>query len=160
MLAGDPPFGGSNFQMLLARKLSEPAPRLSTLRPAVAPALEEAITRALSQAPADRFETATAFADAATKGEALDSPQDRPAFPIRGALWRDGARPRLARSVSSVWATCAGSDGAFGFCVNDTGGTTQRSPTPHSDARRPRRRGAPFENLVRGEICIGMTDRV
>ena len=72
MLTGDPPFGGSSPQAVLARKLSEPAPRLSSLRETVSPALEEAVRRALARIPADRFGTTAEFAAA--------------------AAWRDGRR--------------------------------------------------------------------
>jgi len=167
MLAGDPPFGGSNFQMLLARKLSEPVPRLSTLRPTVAPALEEAVTRALSQVPADRFETATAFAEAATKGEALDSPPHHPALPIRGTLWRVGARPRLARTVlfSAALLALAVMGTVWLLRPSDTGGTTQQiAGTLDADARRPPAIAVlPFENLGPASeeyFAAGMTDEI
>ena len=65
MLAGEPPFSGANPQAVLAKKLSEPLPRLSSLRETVSPALEEAVRRALARIPADRFDTAAEFASAA-----------------------------------------------------------------------------------------------
>ena len=69
MLTGEPPFSASNPQAVLAKKLSEPLPRLSSLRETVSPALEEAVRRALARTPADRFGTAAEFASAvATTG--------------------------------------------------------------------------------------------
>jgi Tol biopolymer transport system component len=63
MLAGEPPYTGPTAQAIIAKRLSEPVPHVSTLRD-VPPALESAITRALARAPADRFPSAKAFADA------------------------------------------------------------------------------------------------
>ena len=71
MLAGEPPFSGPNQQAILAKRLSEPVPHLSTLRD-VPPAVERIVTRALARAPADRFASAGEFAaalDQATSGE-------------------------------------------------------------------------------------------
>jgi eukaryotic-like serine/threonine-protein kinase len=64
MLVGEPPFQGPNPQMVLARKLNEPAPRLSYLRESVSPGLEEAVCRALAKTAADRFNSAAEFAHA------------------------------------------------------------------------------------------------
>jgi serine/threonine-protein kinase len=64
MLVGEPPFQGPNPQMVLARKLSEAAPRLSHLRESVSPGLEESVARALSKVAADRFDSAAELAQA------------------------------------------------------------------------------------------------
>lgn len=62
MLAGDPPFTGTNVQALLARKQLEAPRPLRTVRPTVPIAVERAVARALRTTPADRFETAGQFA--------------------------------------------------------------------------------------------------
>lgn len=63
MLAGSPPFSGSNSQAVMARHTRDPVPPLTTVR-TVPPALETALRRALEKAPGDRWPTARNFADA------------------------------------------------------------------------------------------------
>jgi serine/threonine-protein kinase len=67
MLAGDPPFTGWSAQAILARQVLEPLPRLRTVRDTVPDWLEQAVTRALAKAPADRFATAAEFVAGLTK---------------------------------------------------------------------------------------------
>jgi len=67
MLAGEPPYTGPTAQAIIAKRLTEPIPHLSTVRH-VSPAVEAAVTKALAKAPADRFATAGAFAAALTAG--------------------------------------------------------------------------------------------
>jgi serine/threonine-protein kinase len=64
MLSGETPYLGSTPQALIAKKLSEPAPRVSVVRDTVPPAVERALTKALSRTPADRFATAARFVEA------------------------------------------------------------------------------------------------
>ena len=64
MLAGEPPFTGRTAQAILARRLTDPVPPLRTVRESVPVHVEQAIDRALSKAPADRFATARQFAEA------------------------------------------------------------------------------------------------
>jgi serine/threonine protein kinase len=64
MLAGEPPFTGSNPGALLARKLTDTAPDVSTVRETVPWPVAHALRRALSRTPADRFQTAADFARA------------------------------------------------------------------------------------------------
>ncbi len=63
MVAGEPPFTGRTPQVILAKRLVEPVPHLSTIRD-VPESIERAIARALARSPADRFATAAQFADA------------------------------------------------------------------------------------------------
>ena len=64
MLAGEPPFGGRSAQAVLARHAADPVPPLRTVCPAVSSELEAAVLRALEKAPARRFQSASAFAQA------------------------------------------------------------------------------------------------
>jgi eukaryotic-like serine/threonine-protein kinase len=64
MLGGEPPFTGRTAQAILARRLGEPVPPLRTVRESVPVHVEQAINRALSKAPADRFATAKQFVEA------------------------------------------------------------------------------------------------
>ncbi len=64
MLAGAPPYTGPTAQAILARRLADPMPSLRAVRDTVPDLVEGAIRRALARAPADRFATVTAFADA------------------------------------------------------------------------------------------------
>ncbi len=61
MLAGEPPYSGSTAQAVVAKRLVEPVPRVTTLRESVSPVVEEALLRALAKTPADRFTTAEEF---------------------------------------------------------------------------------------------------
>ena len=64
MLAGDPPFTGSNVQAIVAKVLNERPTSLATLRDTCPAGVEAAVLTALAKLPADRFESAKAFADA------------------------------------------------------------------------------------------------
>ncbi|HUQ14490.1 MAG TPA: protein kinase [Gemmatimonadales bacterium] len=63
MLAGEPPFTGPNQQAILAKRLTGPAPHLSTVRE-IPPAVDQAVARALARTPGDRFATSADFAAA------------------------------------------------------------------------------------------------
>ncbi len=63
MLAGEPPYTGPTPMAIVAKRLSEPLPRLRTVRK-VPEALEQAVHTALARNPADRFPTARDFARA------------------------------------------------------------------------------------------------
>jgi eukaryotic-like serine/threonine-protein kinase len=64
LLAGEPPHTGATARIVIAKRFTQPAPRVRRLRPAVSPAVEQALVRALAGDPGDRFPTAAAFADA------------------------------------------------------------------------------------------------
>jgi TolB-like protein len=62
MLSGQPPWTGGSLPSLLARRLSQPAPRIRTIAPEVPPVVDGALARALSIDPAERFATPAEFA--------------------------------------------------------------------------------------------------
>jgi eukaryotic-like serine/threonine-protein kinase len=64
MLAGEPPYAGKNAQALIAKRLVDPVPAVRRLRAAVPANIEQALMQALAKAPADRFISASAFAEA------------------------------------------------------------------------------------------------
>ena len=63
MLTGEPPFTGPTAQMIIAKRFMAPVPRVSVSRD-VPDALERAVTKALSRAPADRYPALGDFAEA------------------------------------------------------------------------------------------------
>lgn len=63
MLAGEPPFTGPTPQVVIAKRLSQPAPPLRIVRD-VPPALEQVVLRTLAKAPIDRFPTAAQLGQA------------------------------------------------------------------------------------------------
>ena len=74
MLGGEPPYTGLTPQMIVAKKLSEPLPRISVVREMVPAGVEAALTKALARTPADRWPTAADFAAALAHPEALAAP--------------------------------------------------------------------------------------
>src|SRR5438105_9814938 len=85
MLAGNPPYLGSSAQAILARQSLDPVPRLRTVRETVPEEFERAVVKALAKAPADRFPTATQFAEALVTGRSVLRPSRRTLL-IRAAL--------------------------------------------------------------------------
>jgi len=78
MLAGEPPFTGPTRLAIEARHRCDAMPPLRTLRPTLPRAAENAVRRALSKVPADRFPTAGAFANAFEAGTRATSVRHPP----------------------------------------------------------------------------------
>ncbi len=74
MLAGEAPFTGPTAQAIMARHAMDPVPSLRTVRDTISVGVEGAITQALSKVPADRFRTATEFAEALDRGSVAGMP--------------------------------------------------------------------------------------
>ena len=109
MLTGEMPYHGATAQAMLANRFAGELPRLRELRPEASEPLEQAVLKALALSPADRFQTAAAFAQAllttyrsgqgspgaAAPNAALSpstSRQSRPASAGLGAMAREGLR--------------------------------------------------------------------
>ncbi|MGH7534699.1 MAG: serine/threonine-protein kinase, partial [Gemmatimonadales bacterium] len=82
MLTGQTPWTGSSMPAMMARRLSQPAPRIRTIAPAVPQPVDEALARALSMDPDQRFSTPAEFAAVLDQGVV----QTRPGGPRRTAL--------------------------------------------------------------------------
>ena len=68
MLAGVPAFIGATAEAVLAQRFTHRPRELHVYRPLVSPALEAVVSKALEMAPADRYQSASAFADALEAG--------------------------------------------------------------------------------------------
>jgi serine/threonine-protein kinase len=68
MLTGNPPHVGASAQQIIMKIVTEEAAPVTRLRKAVPPNVAAAVAQAIEKLPADRFESAKAFA------EALDNP--------------------------------------------------------------------------------------
>src|SRR5256886_810456 len=77
MLAGEPPHTGPTARAVIAKILVDPPTRLTVVRGDVPPALERALAKALGKAPADRFASAAAFAEALSASAAQVPPPSR-----------------------------------------------------------------------------------
>ena len=94
MLTGDAPFTGSSVQAIVARVLTEKPQSISTVRDTVPFGAEQAVLRALSKLPADRFANTTEFVAALTANHtavdshALHAPAASASVPrTRGVRW-------------------------------------------------------------------------
>jgi serine/threonine-protein kinase len=61
MLAGEAPYSGTSAQAIVAKRLLEPIPHVSTVRDSVPPSVERALERLLARTAADRYHDASAF---------------------------------------------------------------------------------------------------
>ena len=131
MLVGQPPFTGPTAQAIIARHSLDMVSPPSIVRGTIPEPMEDAILRALSKVPADRFATTALFAEAlALPGTASGERRRATAAMARGAR-RDGgvrgrrwARPALvaggaALLLLGIWAANGGArgsrDGAAGL---------------------------------------------
>ncbi|MEE8361672.1 MAG: protein kinase, partial [Gemmatimonadales bacterium] len=64
MLTGDPPYMGSTAQAIVAKVITEHAPPVTATRDTVPPHVAASVDKALAKLPADRFTSASQFAEA------------------------------------------------------------------------------------------------
>jgi serine/threonine-protein kinase len=64
MLTGNPPHTGASAQQIIMKIITEPAESVTKLRKAVPPNVAAAVAQSLEKLPADRFDSAKAFAEA------------------------------------------------------------------------------------------------
>jgi Tol biopolymer transport system component len=102
MLTGEPPFTGATAQAIVAKLLTTDPEPVTTLRRTVPANVDAALEKALQRLPADRFESAGAFADALADprfGEAGHGP-----IAARSGKATPGVPPRRFHAVLAVCA--------------------------------------------------------
>jgi eukaryotic-like serine/threonine-protein kinase len=113
MLAGQPRFTGPTAQAILAQRFTESPRPVRTLRDTVPRVVDDAIARALSRAPADRFGTAAEFGRALEGGPAGGRAGGResraPAGTAANSQLSAPPPARLAPVVSSSWGWASSS---------------------------------------------------
>jgi len=107
MLVGDPPHMGNTAQAIIARVMIEKPAGIRTVRDTVPQPVEEAIMKALAKTPADRFATASQFAQTLELGAVV--PAVTPA--THGYRWvRFAAAVAVAgAALGSGWGAVDGS---------------------------------------------------
>jgi eukaryotic-like serine/threonine-protein kinase len=130
LLTGTLPFGGSNFaEQALRRIESEPDPP-SARTPALGPAVDRVLLKALAKDPGERWPSAAAFVAALDEALALDPRTPEPA-PARS---RSHARPAAVAAVVVALAAVVGVV-ALGTGGGGGGGGTAGSPKQHAGAK-------------------------
>ena len=94
MLAGELPYAGPTAQAMMAKRHTDPVPRVRRVRPSIPESVDEAVTMALSPLPADRPATAAEFARALQAGPPVSS--SRPSALLPGARGRRRELPVAA----------------------------------------------------------------
>jgi len=91
MLTGDPPHTGSSAQQIIMKIVTDIPRPVIELRKSVPPNVAAALEKALEKLPADRFDSAKAFAEALTN----------PVFATTTAAVRSATRPAIPLSPSA-----------------------------------------------------------
>jgi len=108
MLAGDPPFLGPTAPAIIARQLVDPPPSLRTVRQTVPEELERAIEKALAKVPADRYDTAGAFVEAAGEAARVEVVPTRERRAPRRRAWPKTWRVVVPAALAGAAAITAG----------------------------------------------------
>jgi serine/threonine-protein kinase len=130
MLTGEPPFTGATVQQIVTRVRTEEPRSIAAQRKHVTPNIEAAVLTALEKIPADRFESAGAFA------RALSDPGFRGTSPtrvaqVRARAERRGHRLLVGSLVTLVVVLGAVAAWAWRRVPNDTGSVVRfRIPLP------------------------------
>ena len=102
MLAGEPPYTGPTAQAIIAKRMTNPVPSVRTVRETVPESVDRALASALARSPADRFPTATQFAEALSQS-ATTTPIVVGAGGARKRAWVAGIGIGLAFTLIGGW---------------------------------------------------------
>ena len=94
MLVGEPPYTGPSAQVIIAKRISDPVPRVRRVRSIVPEHVDQAVSQALATVPADRPATAAEFARALLQPGPIGPPPAAP-IPPAAALPGSGRRRRV-----------------------------------------------------------------
>ncbi len=118
LLVGQPPFTGPTAQAIIARHSLDLVSPPSIVRPGIPEAMEDALLKALSKVPADRFATTTLFAEALAvpgRPSGLRRRSTAAATPPRRRLWTKavGGLAGAVVVLGAIWAAVAGIRGGI-----------------------------------------------
>jgi len=102
MLAGDPPFTGTNVNAIVARHIADTPAALEVVRPGLPLQIARTVAKALSKVHADRFATATDFSQSLVAAEGpgtAEGPSGSPERRRRYARWAVSALVTIAVAV-------------------------------------------------------------
>jgi eukaryotic-like serine/threonine-protein kinase len=149
MLSGEPPYTGATAQVILAKRVTGDVPSVRRLRPAVPVTVDLTLTKALAPVPADRFASASAFAQALQASGGSETNTQ--------AVRRTGRRAIAVASAASIALVIAA-----GIIVGRY--RSAASPESAAPAGSPVRLAVlPFDNLgdsADAYFADGMTDAV
>jgi Tol biopolymer transport system component/tRNA A-37 threonylcarbamoyl transferase component Bud32 len=109
MLTGNPPHVGASAQQIIMKIVTEDAAPVTRLRKSVPPNVAAAVAKALEKLPADRFDSAKAFADALGDRGFATTSSVAPAGAMTARSWLRQPRTlglaavALVASVVAVW---------------------------------------------------------
>jgi hypothetical protein len=107
MLTGQPPHTGASAQQIVMKIIAEPAESVTKYRKSVPPNVAAAVAKSIEKVPADRFESAKAFADALGNPSYTSAAHMEAAAIGRGAA-RVFTAPFIAASVVAAVAIVIG----------------------------------------------------
>ena len=153
MLVGEPPFTGPTPSAIIARKLTQPVPRLRLVREGVPERVEQTVTKALARSPADRYATAAEFAGALA-ADTTGEPRTNYVAPATRLPAADRPARNTLIAVTSVVLLIISAIAAHNFWAE---------PNVAADAPRKMLAVLPFENLGQPEdeyFANGMTEEL
>ncbi len=124
MLTGEPPHIGNTVQAIIAKVLTDKPQHVRHLRESVPAHVDAALTCALSKLPADRFASASDFADALTGARAITPPTAGPVATREVVPAGAGAMRRRIAQLAP-WVVTTGALGFAGFLA-----TGRDAPAP------------------------------
>jgi Tol biopolymer transport system component/tRNA A-37 threonylcarbamoyl transferase component Bud32 len=101
MLTGNPPHTGASAQQIIMKIVTEEAAPVTKLRKAVPPNVAAAVAKAVERLPADRFESAHAFAEA-LRNPGFTTTMVGAGGVASGRPWLADRRSRLALAVAAI----------------------------------------------------------
>ena len=113
MLVGDPPMSGATVQAVIAKLLTEAPTRVRVVRPSIPQGVDDAIAKALSKVPSDRFASAGDFVRALEAVPAAGTGAMNASAAPRGKAGLIAGFAAAALAVGAIgWAASTGKFGA------------------------------------------------
>jgi len=144
MLTGNPPHSGGSAQQIIMKIVTEEPAPVTRMRKAVPPNVAAAVAKALEKLPADRFESAKAFAEAlqnpgfAVAGSSSPAVSATASARYRRAIWGLSALAGLSMAIAAWgWLQPTNEEGAPPMHTQLSLGRGERFASSPSNSMRP-----------------------